>query len=43
MHKYDPEWDEINKYHAALKSKEDSEKNVTFVIKADRPEIEEVK
>jgi hypothetical protein len=38
MHKYDPEWLEINKYHADLKKEEDRQPT-TFVILDNKPRV----
>lgn len=38
LHTYDPEWDAINQYHAALKNQEE-EKNLTLVLNMAKPDI----
>lgn len=38
MHKYDPDWLEINKYHSDMRKAEEV-KPTTFVIHTDKPEI----
>ena len=38
MHRYDPEWHEINQYHADMK-KEDENKPTTFVINMNKPKV----
>jgi len=38
MHKYDPEWLEINKYHSDMK-KEEEKQSHTFIISNEKPRI----
>jgi hypothetical protein len=38
MHCYDPEWLEVNKYHADLKKDEERQSH-TFIIKSDKPVV----
>jgi hypothetical protein len=38
LHKYDPEWDDINKYHSALK-KEEAAEATKFVIVMGKPDV----
>ena len=38
MHKYDPDWLEINKYHSDMRKAEEV-KPTTFVIHTDKPEV----
>lgn len=38
MHKYDPEWLDINKYHSDMKKDEDKQSH-TFIIQNDKPRV----
>lgn len=38
LHKYDPEWLEINKYHSDMKKEEDKQSH-TFIVDTSRPAV----